>query len=49
MMEHFTMLWFVHGVEYDEELAIESLMTLWAQAIGLQLPDASAGVGASVD
>ncbi len=35
MIEHFTMLWFVHGVEYDEELAVETLTRLWARAIGL--------------
>lgn len=35
MIEHFTMLWFVHGVEYDEDIAVETLTRLWAQAIGL--------------
>jgi AcrR family transcriptional regulator len=35
MIEHFTMLWFVHGVEYDEDLAVETLTRLWARAIGL--------------
>lgn len=39
MIEHFTMLWFVHGVEYDEEHAIETLTRLWAQAIGLSTRD----------
>lgn len=38
MIEHFTMLWFVHGVEYDETAAIETLTRLWAQAIGLRIP-----------
>lgn len=38
MIEHFTMLWFVHGVEYDEEIAVETLTRLWAQAIGLSVP-----------
>jgi AcrR family transcriptional regulator len=36
MIEHFAMLWFVHGVEYDEDLAVETLTRLWAQAIGLR-------------
>jgi AcrR family transcriptional regulator len=38
MIEHFTTLWFVHGVEYDEELAVDTLTRLWAQAIGLSIP-----------
>jgi len=38
MIEHFTMLWFVHGVEYDEEVAVETLTRLWARAIGLSVP-----------
>jgi AcrR family transcriptional regulator len=38
MIEHFTMMWFVHGVEYDEDLAVETLTRLWAQALGLQVP-----------
>ncbi|MGQ0482864.1 MAG: TetR/AcrR family transcriptional regulator [Pseudonocardia sp.] len=42
MIEHFTMLWFVHGVHYDEDVALETLTRLWAQAIGLSVPlDAS--------
>jgi AcrR family transcriptional regulator len=45
MIEHFTMLWFVHGVEYDEELAVETLTRLWAQAIGLSVPHTSATGG----
>lgn len=45
MIEHFTMLWFVHGVEYDEELAVETLTRLWAQAIGLSVPHVSATSG----
>lgn len=48
MMEHFTMLWFVHGVEYDEALAVETMTRLWAQAIGLQLdPAENLGEGSS--
>ncbi len=40
MIEHFTLLWFVHGIEYDEDIAVETLTRLWAQAIGLRLtPD----------
>jgi AcrR family transcriptional regulator len=38
MIEHFTMLWFAHGVEYDEALAVETLTRLWAHAIGLPVP-----------
>lgn len=37
LIEHLTMLWFVHGVEYDEELAVETLTRLWANAIGLSI------------
>jgi AcrR family transcriptional regulator len=36
MVEHFSLLWFVHGVEYDEDAAVETLTRLWAQAIGLK-------------
>ena len=39
MIEHFTLLWFFHGVSYDEELAVETLTRLWAQAIGLRLDE----------
>lgn len=35
MIENFTLLWFVHGLEVDEDLAVETLTSLWAQAIGL--------------
>jgi len=49
MMENFTMLWFVHGVEYDEELAVETLTTLWAQAVGLGVPDTTAGAVVAAD
>lgn len=38
MIENLTMLWFVHGVEYDEDLAVETMTRLWAQALGLKLP-----------
>jgi AcrR family transcriptional regulator len=37
MIEHFTTLWFVYGVEYDEDLAVETLTRMWAQSIGLRL------------
>lgn len=36
MVEHFSLLWFVHGVEYDEDEAVKALTKLWAQAIGLR-------------
>ncbi len=39
MIEHFTLLWFFHGVPYDEELAVETLTRLWAQAIGMRLDE----------
>lgn len=50
MIEHFTLLWFVHGIEYDEDAAVETLTRLWAQAIGLRLTpdgdlDPATGVG----
>lgn len=35
MVEHFTLLWFVHGVDYNEDIAVSTLTKLWAQAIGL--------------
>ncbi|RZK95735.1 MAG: TetR/AcrR family transcriptional regulator [Rhodococcus sp. (in: high G+C Gram-positive bacteria)] len=37
MIEHFTQMWFIHGVAFDEEAAISTLTQLWAQAIGLPL------------
>jgi AcrR family transcriptional regulator len=37
MIESFTMLWFFHGVEYDEDSAVETLTRLWAQSLGLRL------------
>lgn len=40
MIENFTMLWFVHGIEYDEDVAVETLSRLWAQAIGLRVQPA---------
>lgn len=40
MIEHFTLLWFFHGVEYDENVAVDTLTRLWAQSLGLRL-DAS--------
>ncbi|MBI3225445.1 MAG: TetR/AcrR family transcriptional regulator [Mycolicibacterium cosmeticum] len=35
MVEHFTQMWYVHGVRFDEEAALRTLTTLWANAIGL--------------
>ncbi len=35
MIEHFSMLWFVHGVAYEEEVAVDTLTRLWVGAIGL--------------
>ena len=40
MVEHFSLMWFVHGGPYDEETAIATLTRLWAQAIGLPQPSA---------
>ncbi len=37
MVEHFTQMWFVHGVTFDQEQAIQTLTHLWAQAIGLKV------------
>lgn len=37
MIEHFSMLWFVHGVAYEEEVAVDTLTRLWAGAIGLSI------------
>lgn len=42
MVEHFAHLWFLLGEEHDEERAIETLTRLWAQAIGLAMPEAVA-------
>ncbi|HEY2206287.1 MAG TPA: TetR/AcrR family transcriptional regulator [Pseudonocardia sp.] len=36
MVEHFTQMWFLHGVVFDEEAAVATLTRLWAQAIGLR-------------
>lgn len=35
MVEHFSLMWFVHGVPYDEHAAVATLTRLWARAIGL--------------
>lgn len=43
MIEHFTLLWFFRGVEYDESVAVETLTRLWAQSIGLRV-DASGNI-----
>ncbi len=37
MIEHFSILWFVHGAPYDEDVAVETLTRLWAGAIGLSV------------
>jgi AcrR family transcriptional regulator len=42
MVENFSLLWFVHGVPYDEEAAVATLTRLWAHAIGLR--DGSSGL-----
>lgn len=39
MIEHFSLLWFVHGVDYSEDVAVATLTKLWAQAIGLGRDD----------
>lgn len=44
MIENFTLLWFVHGLEYDEDLAVETLTRLWAQAIGLGMSNQPSGI-----
>lgn len=44
MVEHFSLIWFVHGVGYDEDAAVATLTRLWAQAIGLEVPCASAPI-----
>lgn len=49
MIEHFTMLWFVHGIEYDEDLAVETLSRLWARAIGLRVQAGGDGASAIPD
>lgn len=38
MIEHFTLQWFVYGIEADEDLAVATLTRLWVQAIRLQPP-----------
>jgi AcrR family transcriptional regulator len=39
MLEHFGHVWLALGEPFDEELAIATLTRLWAQAIGLKMPD----------
>ena len=36
MIEHFTLQWFVYGIEADEDLAVETLTRLWVHAIRLR-------------
>ena len=38
MIESFSLLWFVHGGDYDEDAAVGTLTRLWGQAIGLRAP-----------
>lgn len=45
MVEHFTQMWFVHGVSFDREVAIATLTTLWANATGLSSTIPAALVG----
>lgn len=42
MVEHFTQMWFIHGVKFDEEAAVLTLTQLWAQALGLRFDRADA-------
>jgi AcrR family transcriptional regulator len=37
MVEHFTQMWYIHGVDFDEDVAISTLTRLWAHAIGLDV------------
>jgi AcrR family transcriptional regulator len=37
MVENFSLLWFVHGVDYDEDAAVDTLTRLWAHAVGLRV------------
>ena len=39
MTEHFAYLWLGLGQSFDEEVAMATLTRVWAQAIGLTLPD----------
>ncbi|MFJ6263307.1 TetR/AcrR family transcriptional regulator [Rhodococcus erythropolis] len=41
MVEHFTQMWFIHGVTFDREDAIHTLTFLWAQALGIAVHDNS--------
>lgn len=36
MIEHFSMLWFIHDADFDEDVAVDTLTRLWAHALGLQ-------------
>lgn len=36
MVEHLSVLWFVHGVEFDEETAVSTLNRLWARSLAPQ-------------
>jgi AcrR family transcriptional regulator len=44
MIESFTLLWFVHGLEFDEDIAVKTLTRLWAQAIGLGMSNQPSGI-----
>jgi AcrR family transcriptional regulator len=39
MIEHFAHVWLTLGEPFDEDLAVATLTRLWAQAIGLTMPD----------
>lgn len=38
MVEYFSLLWFIHGADCDEDIAVATLTRLWASAIGLDVP-----------
>lgn len=39
MADNFAYIWLVLGEAFDEEVAVSTLSRLWAQAIGLDVPD----------
>lgn len=41
MVEHFTQMWFIYGVTFDEGKSIETLTSIWARALGLPEPETS--------
>lgn len=40
MVEHFAHVWLALDQPFDEDHVVETLTRLWAQAIGLEVPDA---------